>query len=132
MVKSVCHSNMLMIKIRHVLATFVLALTSMSMQAQDVLARQVPVDKRISALDSITLRRAFPRVVKEGNLNEPSANLYPFWNNEFVSSYGVPMPREYKIDLRHFCMPCDSRLVTSHYGYRASFRRNHYGTDIKL
>ena len=29
-------------------------------------------------------------------------------------------------------MPCDSRMVTSHYGYRRSFRRQHYGTDIKV
>lgn len=107
-----------------------LALTCSSAQAQDVLARQAPVDKRISALDSITLRRTIP--FSEGNLNAPSVDLYPSWTNEFVSNYGVPMPREYRIDLRHFCMPTDSRLVTSHYGYRAAFRRNHYGTDIKL
>lgn len=111
-----------------------MALTSMSMQAQDVLTRQAPVDRRIAALDSITLRRALPRTTpfREGNLNSPSADLYPHWNNEFVSNYGVPMPREYKIDLRNFCMPCDSRLVTSRFGYRSAFRRNHYGTDIKL
>jgi len=108
------------------------ALTSMSMQAQDILARQAPVDRRIAALDSITLRRALPNKHKELNLTAPSVDLYPSWNNEFVSNYGVPMPREYKIDLRGFCMPTDSRLVTSHYGYRKSFRRNHYGTDIKL
>lgn len=107
-------------------------LTCTSMQAQDVLMRPLPVDKRISALDSISLhRKTLPRRV-EGNLNAPSVDLYPHWNNEFVSNYGVPMPREYRIDLRGFCMPCDSRLVTSHYGYRSSFRRNHYGTDIKL
>jgi murein DD-endopeptidase MepM/ murein hydrolase activator NlpD len=29
-------------------------------------------------------------------------------------------------------MPAESRLVTSHYGYRRSFHRNHYGTDIKV
>lgn len=120
-------------KIRHVLALMLLAMTSMSMQAQDVMARQAPVDKRIAALDSITLRRGLPRSAEKAlNLNAPSADLYPFWNNELVSNYGVPMPREYKVDLRHFCMPCDSRLVTSHYGYRSAFRRNHYGTDIKL
>ena len=109
-----------------------LALASLSVQAQDILMRPVPVDKRLSALDSISLRKPTISRYVEGNLNEPSADLYPHWTNSFVSNYGVPMPREYKIDLRGFCMPCDSRLVTSHYGYRASFRRNHYGTDIKL
>lgn len=122
-----------MIQIRHVLMAGFLALTSMSMQAQDVLALQAPVDKKIAALDSITLRRSFRTTsFKELNLNNPSGDLYPYWNNSFVSNYGVPMPAEYKIDLRHFCMPCDSRLVTSHYGYRKAFKRNHYGTDIKL
>ncbi len=110
-----------------------LALTSFTAQAQDVLAIQAPVDKRIAALDSITLRRSLPKTkFKEANLNNPSADLYPDWTNEFVSSYNAPMPAEYRIDLRNFCMPCDSRLVTSHYGYRRAFRRNHYGTDIKL
>lgn len=120
-----------MIKIRHVLASLVLALTSMSMQAQDAVVRQAPVDKRIASLDSITLRRGLPAALKNSSSGS-SVDIYPYWNNEFVSNYGVSMPREFKIDLRHFCMPCDSRLVTSHFGYRASFRRNHYGTDIKL
>ena len=119
-----------MIILRHVLMVAVLAMSSLTTQAQDLLTRQAPVDKRMSAVDSITLRRTIP--FREGNLNAPSVNLYPYWNNEFTTNYGVPMPREYRIDLRHFCMPCDSRLVTSRYGYRAAFRRNHYGTDIKL
>ena len=42
------------------------------------------------------------------------------------------MPKEYKIDLRAFHFPCESRRVTSSYGYRRSFRRKHYGTDIKV
>ncbi len=58
-------------------------------------------------------------------------NLYPSWTNEYVH-YNTELPREYKIDLSHFCMPCDSRLVTSHFGYRPRFRRKHYGTDIKV
>ena len=116
--------------IRHVLAAALFALTSMSMQAQDLIARQAPVDKSISALDSISLHRLMPRF--EDTSGGAAANIYPYWNNDFVSNYGVPMPKEFRIDLRHFCMPCDSRLVTSHYGYRKSFRRNHYGTDIKL
>lgn len=119
-----------MIRIRHVLLFALLAVLGTPAKAQDLLAHQAPVDKKMRALDSISLYRMLP--FTEGNLDNPSADLYPHWKNEFVSNYGVPMPAEYRIDLRHFCMPCDSKLVTSHYGYRRSFRRNHYGTDIKL
>ena len=44
----------------------------------------------------------------------------------------VELPEEYKIDLRHFCMPTPSTRITSNYGYRASFRRQHKGLDIKV
>jgi hypothetical protein len=68
----------------------------------------------------------------EGMLDNPAAELYPNWNNEYTSGYGVELPAEYKIDMRNFCMPTTRRKVTSHYGYRRSFRRRHYGTDIKV
>lgn len=119
-------------RIRHVLTFVLLSLLSLPVCSQDLLAHQAPVDRKSHALDSISLIHMKVAPFVEGDLNNPSAGLYPFWNNEFVSNYGVELPYEYKIDLRHFCMPCNSRLVTSHYGYRKSFRRNHYGTDIKL
>lgn len=119
-----------------------MALVSVSMVAQDLLARQAPSDKRMKALDSISLRRYLPGYgsgsvfgntgVVDFSRNNPSASLYPDWNNSHSRDFGVVLPSEYKIDLRRFCMPCDSRLVTSHYGYRRQFRRFHYGTDIKV
>lgn len=127
--------------IRTVIAALAVALVSVSLYGQDLLARQAPSDKRLKALDSISLRRYLPGYGSGHSNNsysldfaggQPSSNLYPEWNNEKGRSFGVAMPVEYKIDLRNFCMPCDSRLVTSHYGYRPQFRRFHYGTDVKV
>lgn len=126
--------------IRTVIAALAVAMVSVSSFGQDLLASQAPSDKRLKALDSISLRRYLPGYGSglSGNFSldfaggQPSSNLYPEWNNEKGRAYGVAMPAEYKIDLRNFCMPCDSRLVTSHYGYRSQFKRFHYGTDIKV
>ncbi len=88
----------------------------------------LPIDNKLRAIDSISIA-----VLKEKEqmADATMLNLYPSWTNEYVH-YNTELPREYKIDLSHFCMPCDSRLVTSHFGYRPRFRRKHYGTDIKV
>lgn len=127
--------------IRTVISVLAVAMVSvLSISAQDLLASQAPSDKRLKALDSISLRRYLPAYGAGFSNNysldfaggQPSSNLYPDWNNNKGRTYGVALPAEYKIDLRNFCMPCDSRLVTSHYGYRPQFKRFHYGTDIKV
>ena len=99
--------------------------------AQEQLASIVPIDRKMRAADSISLIRLTDQESLY-DLEFPAAALYPTWNNEYVRGYNVTLPSEYKIDLRQFHMPCDSRKVTSHYGYRRSFRRLHYGTDIKV
>lgn len=116
--------------LRTTLTAAVLALLSLSANAQDLLARQAPIDRRLKGLDSISLYRFLPEL--NYNLTNPGSDLYPDWNNNRVRMNVANKPSEFRIDLRGFCMPCDSRLVTSHYGYRASFGRNHEGTDIKL
>ena len=99
--------------------------------AQDRLADIAPIDRKMRAIDSISLVRMSGQE-SLNSLQNPAASLYPTWNNDYTRSYGVTLPSEYRIDLRNFHMPCDSRMVTSHYGYRRSFRRQHYGTDIKV
>ena len=99
--------------------------------AQDRLADIAPIDHKMRAIDSISLVRMGAKE-SPADLEFPATALYPTWNNEYTRSYDVTLPSEYKIDLRNFHMPCDSRMVTSHYGYRRSFRRQHYGTDIKV
>lgn len=115
-------------KIRAVMTVAAMTLLALPVSGQDLLARQAPIDKRLRAVDSLSLIR----MIGEEQLENPAGNLYPTWNNVYTNNFGVNKPKEYRIDLRHFCMPCDSRNVTSSYGYRRSFRRNHYGTDIKV
>ena len=103
-------------------------LSAIPMQGQDLLARQAPIDKKMRSVDSVALQK----LINTDNLQNPAFDLYHGWHNNYVSRYNVEMPQEYKIDLRHFCMPTPSRLVTSNYGYRRTFGRMHKGLDIKV
>ena len=105
-----------------------LAFFSLPVAGQDLLARQAPLDKKMRAVDSVALQR----LVGEEQLENPAFGLYPDWNNQYAHHYDVELPEEYKIDLRHFCMPTPSTRITSNYGYRASFGRQHKGLDIKV
>lgn len=109
------------------LAPCAVSLTS----AQDRLADVAPIDRKMRTVDSISLVRIGEQT-SINDLQNPAASLYPNWDNEYTRTYDVTLPSEYRIDLRDFRMPCDSRMVTSHFGYRPSFRRQHYGTDIKV
>ena len=113
---------------KRILMTALMAVVACVTFAQDQLASIAPIDKRLRVIDSVSIIRML-EVESQG---APAASLYPEWNNNYTTQYGVEMPKEYKIDLRSFHMPCESRRVTSSYGYRRSFRRNHYGTDIKV
>ncbi len=109
--------------------TIVALFVAMPAYAQDLMVDALPIDRKLRALDSISISRLHAReVVADAEL----AELYPSWTNRFEYYRNAVTPQEYRIDLRGFHMPCDSRLVTSHYGYRRRFRRNHYGTDLKV
>lgn len=101
---------------------------SMPMRGQDLLAEQAPLDRMMRVVDSVALHR----LLGEEDLDNPACDLYPDWNNLYAHSYDVELPAEYRIDLRHFCMPTPSTRITSNYGYRASFRRMHRGIDVKV
>lgn len=105
----------------------VLAMFGSSAMAQDLIARQAPIDRKMRSVDSVALHRL---VVKE-NLANPSASLYPSWNTSHVNAYGnIALPEKYEIDLRGFVMPTTSRVVTSNFGAR--WGRQHKGLDIKV
>lgn len=106
----------------------ILAMFAFVAMAQDQLASVAPIDRRMRAIDSVSIAK----MLEKESLGDPASSLYPNWNNNYTTNYGVEMPKEYKIDLRAFHFPCESRRVTSSYGYRRSFRRKHYGTDIKV
>ena len=105
-----------------------LSLTTSSLKAQDLMARQAPIDVKIRAVDSL----AFRRLLQVEQIQEPGVDIYPEWAHESVGYENVTLPAEYRIDLRKFHMPCESRVVNSHFGYRRQFHRYHYGTDIKV
>ncbi len=113
--------------VNKIVATLMLAGSILPVMGQDMIARQAPVDIKMRAVDSVEIQRLF----HQENLENPAGDLYPNWENKFVNAYGnVKLPDEYKIDLRNFCMPINNRIVTSNFGYRRRFRRQHQGLDI--
>ena len=109
--------------------TAILALmsfTSTPSQGQDLLARQAPVDRKMKAVDSIVLNR----LIEQEMFENPANDLYDEWDNQLTHYNGVTLPDEATIDLRGFCMPTPSRVVTSNFGAR--WGRQHKGLDIKV
>ena len=96
--------------------------------AQDLMARQAPVDRQMRAIDSVAMQSALKK-----EASATISDIYSIWSNDHVNAYkDVPKPSSFKIDLTGFTMPTPSRNITSRYGYRSAFRRNHYGLDIKV
>ena len=93
--------------------------------AQDLLARQAPIDKKMKALDSVTLHR----LIQHEQYGMPSADLYEEWENKFAHK-ATALPDSFRIDLRDFCMPTTNRQLTSNFGAR--WGRQHKGLDIKV
>ncbi len=109
------------------MAVAVLAMVGVSTHAQDLLASQAPIDKKMKAIDSVALQRQ----IQKEKMEYPGFALYPTWTNEHVHVYrDVAMPDSFTIDLKGFCMPTDNRKITSHYGPRR--RRMHRGVDVKV
>lgn len=107
----------------------VMAVLTVPVAGQDLLANQAPIDKKMRAVDSVAIQR----LIGNEQLNNPAFSLYPDWSNQYVHRYAnVQLPDEFKIDLRGFVMPTTSRKITSRYGYRASFRKQHKGLDVKV
>ena len=110
----------------HTLFTILLlTLISTSASAQDLLARQAPVDRRMRSLDTLALRSAMERE----EARTPASQLYDDWNNTYAHR-ATELPDSFRINLKHFCMPCKSRVVTSNFGAR--WGRAHKGLDIKV
>ena len=106
-----------------IVAYFVLA--AIPVCAQDLLARQAPVDRKMRALDTLALKS----VTEREQMESPAAQLYEDWNNQYAHK-ATELPDSFRIDLRHFCMPTPSRVVTSNFGAR--WGRTHKGLDIKV
>ena len=92
---------------------------------QDLLAKQAPIDRKMKAVDSMALHR----LIQAESYENPAADLYNDWNNRYAHKATV-LPDSFRIDLRGFCMPTTSRVLTSNFGAR--WGRQHKGLDIKV
>ena len=112
-------------KISKICSIALLALASLPVSGQDLLARQAPIDRKMKAVDSVALHR----LLYMEQLESPAADLYDEWENQFAHRESA-VPDSFRIDLRDFCMPTPSRVVTSNFGAR--WGRQHKGLDIKV
>ena len=104
---------------------FMLMLVSAPVSAQDLLARQAPVDRRMLAVDTLALKT----VIERESLQNPASQLYDDWDNTYAHKQ-TELPDSFRISLKHFCMPTTSRVITSKMGPR--WRRMHKGIDVKV
>jgi len=118
----------MILKCIKVVALAALALVSLNVSAQDLLARQAPIDKKLKAIDSIALIRQ----IKKEMAAYPGFGLYPTWDNTRAHNFGnaVVIPDSFRIDMSGFCMPTTNTKITSKYGPRR--RRMHNGIDVKV
>lgn len=93
--------------------------------AQDLLARQAPVDRKMKRVDTLALQN----LINRENIQSPSAELYDDWDNTYAHK-ATELPDSFRIDLRHFHMPTTSRVITSNFGSR--WGRQHKGIDLKV
>lgn len=105
--------------------TALFTLSGQQAAAQDLLARQAPVDKKMKSVDTLTFQQLLDREYS----GLPAEDLYADWENKYAHR-ATQLPDEYKIDLRDFCMPTPSRVITSNFGAR--WGRQHKGLDIKV
>ena len=102
-----------------------LVITAIPACGQDLLAREAPIDRKMRAVDTVATRYY---IIKE-NRENPAADLYADFSDKFAHK-ATPLPDHFKIDLRGFCMPTSSRVITSNFGYR--WGRMHKGLDVKV
>ena len=102
-----------------------LLLSASTVNAQDLLARQAPVDRKMKKVDTLALQT----LIQKENLLAPSSDLYDEWSNQFAHKE-TELPDSFHIDLSHFCMPTPSRVITSNFGAR--WGRQPKGIDLKV
>lgn len=108
-----------------IIVSVVLIFLSVPACAQDLLARQAPVDRRMRTVDTLSIQSIIEREMTEN----PSAQLYDDWNNVYAHR-ATELPDSFRINLRNFCMPTTNRVITSKMGPR--WGRMHKGLDIKV
>ena len=100
-----------------------------------LLADRLEIKKRLSK-EKLRREAALQAKKHAEDLEAPASDLYgeESWGSHVnpFAGMSVHIPDRQDIDLQEFVMPIATRLITSNYGYRHSFGRMHYGTDLKL
>ena len=112
-------------KLKDIVFLTLATLATLPTMGQDLLARQAPIDKKMKAVDSVALRH----IIYMENYDSPAEELYEDWSNKYAH-HETALPDSFRISLKDFCMPTDSRLITSNFGSR--WGRQHKGLDIKV
>lgn len=99
--------------------------STLPVMGQDLLANQAPIDRRMKSVDSVALHR----LIRSEQASSPATDLYEDWNNRYAHR-ATALPDSFRINLRNFCMPTTSRVITSNFGSR--WGRQHKGLDIKV
>lgn len=112
-------------KISIILTVALLTIITLPALAQDLLAKQAPVDRRMKMVDTLALRPVMDNEEARLTVNA----LYEDWNNKYAHRI-TELPDSFRINLKRFCMPTESRVVTSNFGAR--WGRKHKGIDLKV
>ena len=112
-------------KLKKYAVAALVSLATLPTMGQDLLASQAPIDKKMKAVDSLMLQKL---IMSEG-WDSPANDLYNDWDNIYAHRQ-TALPDSFRIDLRDFCMPTDSKVITSNFGAR--WGRQHKGLDIKV
>lgn len=113
-------------KLRNIALIALSSFVTIPVAAQDLLANQAPIDRKLKSVDSIMLQQL---IISEEEFEANGLDLYDDWDNLYAHKE-TALPDSFRIDLRKFCMPTPSRVVTSNFGPR--WRRQHKGLDIKV
>ena len=118
---------MILRNLRRAAMCLLLAGMGATMHAQDLIARQAPVDRRLRAVDSVSIQRAVERDMQA----DYADLLYSSWVTNRAHPYAASeVPDSFRIDLTGFCMPTTHTQITSKCGPR--WRRMHNGLDLKV
>lgn len=116
---------MILKKLRNIAIIALSSLAVIPAFGQDLLANQAPIDRKMKAVDAEMLKQ----LVEIEEYDSPVEQLYQDWDNIYAHRE-TTLPDSFRIDLRDFCMPTPSRVITSNFGPR--WRGLHKGLDIKV
>jgi hypothetical protein len=78
----------------------ILIIAAQPAAAQDLLARQAPVDRKMKAVDTLALQK----IIEKENAQSPAAELYDEWDNKYAHR-GSELPDSFRIN------PLQTRLT---------------------